>query len=58
MNKEQLEIQQIKLAYQKKCKRIKTIKMKPKRRDILTEAEYNNEDGRILSRESLKTEKK
>jgi hypothetical protein len=39
MNKEQQEIQQIKLAYQKKQKKIKTIKIKPKSRDLFADAE-------------------
>jgi hypothetical protein len=47
MNKEHLEIQQIKRAYQQKCKKIKTVKVKPKTRDILTEAEYKIKHERI-----------
>lgn len=39
MNKDHLEIQQIKLAYQKKQKKIKTIKVKPKSRDLFADAE-------------------
>lgn len=39
MNKEHLEIQQIKQAYQKKRKKIKTIKIKPKSRDLIAETQ-------------------
>ena len=52
MNKEHLEIQQIKLAYQKKCKKVKTIKVKPKSRDIFAEAEYEILNGRKLPAKS------
>jgi len=56
MNKEHLEIQQIKLAYQKKCKKVKTIKVKPKSRDLMAEAEYEIQNGRKLSTKSLNLE--
>lgn len=55
-SKEHLEIQQIKQAYQQKCKKIKTVKIKPKGRDILAEAEYNNSHGRITMGNNVKTE--
>ena len=38
MNKEYLETQQIKQAYQKKIKKVKTIKIKPKARDLIQDA--------------------
>lgn len=38
MNKEYFETQQIKQAYQKKIKKIKTIKIKPKTRDLIQDA--------------------
>lgn len=41
MKKEQLEIQQIKQAYQKRRKKIKTIKIKPKGIDLIAAAEAN-----------------
>lgn len=56
MNKEHLEIQQIKLAYQKKCKKVKTIKVKPKSRDLMADAEYEIQNGRKLSTKSLNLE--
>lgn len=57
-SKEHLEIQQIKLAYQKKCKKIKTIKVKPKTRDILAEAEYKITHERIRAGKVNETEGK
>ena len=52
MNKEHLEIQQIKLAYQKKSKKIKTVKVKCKSRDLVAEAEYELKYGSQSSRKT------
>ena len=56
MNKEQLERLQIKQAYQKKHKQIKTVKIKPKSRDIISELEYDTSHGKFLSRQTPRVE--
>jgi hypothetical protein len=58
MNKEHLEIQQIKLAYQKKTKKIKTVKVKCKSRDLIAEAEYEIAHGSKSSRKTPNMESK